>query len=683
MALTTANADRHAALDEPLRALAAASTPAERLAGLAGLLRAAGAGSAEGTAPSGVLLARCEDDPAARATLARALSSVFQEANALGLLAESGLPNDRGLWQETTDRLARKLLPRPREDHELARALTWFLPKRADLDTLAHLPQEQLALLIGSLLRAGLDTRPLARASSDALLLLATRISALGLTEAMRERTDAIAVSTSPFHLLTVRTQALLDALGGDATPPEPQAPVQMPAQSPEVREATALGAWRAVVTDVRTACESVHGHLESAGVSLDLVFTIDTIEAGLTRMEHLLAVLTAPAREDTARAAATLWLELVQAWRADSSLRALLRQNLRLLARKVIERAGKTGEHYITTTRREYFAMWASAAGGGLLTVITAAFKLVITTLHGPLFVEGLLSSLNYAVSFVAIQHLGLTLATKQPSMTAAALAGIMRSSGPGRIEELVTHVARIVRSQLAAACSNVLFVAAGAWAFNLLWRAWRGTSFLDAQQADYVIGSLHPWHSLTVFYAALTGVILWLSSLIGGSVENWAVCRRLPAAIAEHRWGARLGVDRMRRASRFIAQHLSGWGGNVSLGFLLGMTPVLGKFFGLPIDVRHVTLSTGMLAMALCATGAGLDQPGAVPAIMGIAVIFVLNLGVSFGLALGVALRARDVQAADRRQFMAALRRRLMSAPLEFVFPPREPRPERTHAA
>ena len=106
----------------------------------------------------------------------------------------------------------------------------------------------------------------------------------------------------------------------------------------------------------------------------------------------------------------------------------------------------------------------------------------------------SGLLGSLNYAISFVAIQHLGCTLATKQPAMTAATLADIMDKVGPERIEELVTHVARIVRSQLAAALANVALVAVGAWGFAALWRFATGHPFLDEHEVDYVLDSLHP---------------------------------------------------------------------------------------------------------------------------------------------------------------------------------------------
>jgi hypothetical protein len=43
---------------------------------------------------------------------------------------------------------------------------------------------------------------------------------------------------------------------------------------------------------------------------------------------------------------------------------------------------------------------------------------------------VIGVLAGLNYAVSFVLIQSCHFVLATKQPSMTAATCAGIIRST-------------------------------------------------------------------------------------------------------------------------------------------------------------------------------------------------------------------------------------------------------------
>jgi site-specific recombinase len=109
--------------------------------------------------------------------------------------------------------------------------------------------------------------------------------------------------------------------------------------------------------------------------------------------------------------------------------------------------------------------------------------------------------------------------------------------------------------------------------------------------------------------------------------------------------------------------------------------MTPVLGKFFGLPLDVRHVTLSSGSLALALGEQSApSLRSPDALAAIGGIGVIFVLNLGVSFFLAMTVALRAKEVPRRDRWALLSAIARRFVQRPGEFLFPPRNHQEKRT---
>jgi site-specific recombinase len=182
-------------------------------------------------------------------------------------------------------------------------------------------------------------------------------------------------------------------------------------------------------------------------------------------------------------------------------------------------------------------------------------------------------------------------------------------------------------------------------------------------------------------IWYAALTGVILWSSSLVGGWVENFAVYRRLPQAIAEHRVGRWTGRRFIRWFGEAFSRNVSGWAGSIALGLMLGMTPVLGKFFGLPLDVRHVTLSSGSLALALGEQSApSLRSPDALAAIGGIGVIFVLNLGVSFFLAMTVALRAKEVPRRDRWALLSAIARRFVQRPGEFLFPPRNHQEKRT---
>lgn len=127
---------------------------------------------------------------------------------------------------------------------------------------------------------------------------------------------------------------------------------------------------------------------------------------------------------------------------------------------------------------------------------------------------------------------------------MTAAALAGSLgRNDAAQEHEGLVGMIARICRSQLAAAIGNIGAVIPTALVVHLLWTAARGQPFLDEASARYVLESLDARSFSTWWFAGLTGVFLWCSSVGAGWLENWAVYRRLPEAIAAHRLGRVVG--------------------------------------------------------------------------------------------------------------------------------------------
>jgi site-specific recombinase len=449
-----------------------------------------------------------------------------------------------------------------------------------------------------------------------------------------------------------------------------------------------------AVLDECHGVVATVHRQLETRGVSVALVYRLERIRRGLLRMGRIGRVLAAPRGEARWTEGLTLLSVLVRRSHEDRSVRALLKGNVRQLARKVIERAGASGEHYITASRSQWHEMVHSAAGGGLLTAFTAAFKFILGGLSVAPFFAGLFAALNYAGSFVLMQLLGFTLATKQPSMTAAALAGALAApEGPGelgvqpglaesgRLARLVELIARITRSQLAAALGNLSMVLPAAVGLALTVQlAQSGRAFLSEEQARYVVQSLHPWKSFALPSAAFTGLMLWLASVAAGWLENWAVYRRLPEALAAHRGLRRLvGPARAEALGRFVLHHIAGIGGCVSLGFLLAMVPVVGEFFGLPLGVRHVTLSFGSLAFAGVALGPqACLTPAFLAAVGGVGLVGLLNFCVSFALALAVALRARDVPPGSTLLLLRAVAARFRREPRTFFVPPREDGPQ-----
>jgi site-specific recombinase len=596
-------------------------------------------GEAGGTVRLRVLVEVLEAAPAWRSSFAAAMTTALVGSTVLSLL-ESGLPNQRGLFEETADRLARRLLPTPRDPRDLADVIVRAVRRRKRARWIVTAPDAVLARLDVLLRSGGHDPWPAARrAYADAVLLVTTRTAALGLTREIQPREAGASIASSPF--------CMLSRLG------------HQPGSTAD---------WADAIAGCRRVIDGVLARLEDAGVSVDVVYRIEVIGKNLTRLEELLAV-----RDGAPGAVARLVGRAIDARFEERGLREILRTNTHLMARKIIERAGRTGEHYITTTRREYRKMLASAAGGGFLTAGTTLVKFMVAWGHFPLFVEGFLASSNYALSFVIMQLVGFTLATKQPSMTAAALAGALHAKGRDtELDDLVTVIARICRSQLAAALGNITMVVPTVLCIHLIYARVTGHAFLDVQSAEHTLHSLHPTHTGTIPFAALTGVFLWLSSLCAGWLENWSAYRRLPDGVAEHRLGKLVGRAPMRWLGRAFAHQIAGLGGNVSLGFLLGMMPVCGKFLGVPLEVRHVTLSTGALTLAMCTLGKGAVHHGSFwAAAAGIAIIAVLNFGVSFALALKVALRARGVEHAGLR-LLRAVARRWLRAPLEFLVPP-----------
>ena len=168
-------------------------------------------------------------------------------------------------------------------------------------------------------------------------------------------------------------------------------------------------------------------------------------------------------------------------------------------------------------------------------------------------------------------------------------------------------------------------------------------------------------------------TGVLLWLSSLFAAWVDNWFVLHQLGAALAQHRGLQRcFGPTRTRRLAVWLEHNIAGLGGNISLGLMLGIIPSVAVFFGLPLDVRHVTLSTGQVTAAFAALGGErLWVLSTVWLGIGILGIGLLNILVSFSLALFVAIRARNLRGPERHQFYRAIIGRFLSLPLASCCP------------
>lgn len=652
-----AQGSRQQSVREHVEAFTAAGTLSERTDAFVALLRWTRQGLNADTRLDALL--DWLDDPDERGRFQAAIGALFAETDGTNVFAHAGIPSERGFWAELGERVMNHILPRPRNDHDLGHLIRLVFRHAGDAERLARMRETRLVRLTYALFPADhpVAREVLKRSFADGFRLLATWVLAQGLSPKLRKRSRTGGLTESPFYQMRAASEVVVERwLSGGLAGME-------------------IEAWRRECDLCREELLTIHQRLERDGVSTDVVYGLEVIERCLARMTTMVAVMAAPSGEPSPQVIRGMAVALATSVHKDRSVLHLIGWNTHLLQRRIVERSGRTGEHYVTSTRAEYRQMWLAAAGGGLLTVGTAAIKTALSAWHVPDFMHGVLYGLNYAVSFLLLQRFHLVLATKQPAMTASALATIVRErKGEDRANEIADYAARICRSQLAAALGNVIVVSVGAFAFVHLWSLLFDHPFMSEEEAQSTYSQLSPLTSGTVFYAALTGVILWLASVVGGWFDNFCAYHRLPLAIAQHPAGHTLGRSRLKRWGEKLAANASGWATNVSLGFMLGMTPAIGHFLGLPLDVRHVTLSSGILSLASTSLGRRWFGEGTfLLSVAGVGVMFVLNLSVSFLLALASAARAYELPAHDNAELLRGLLRRLRRAPLEFFLPPR----------
>jgi site-specific recombinase len=282
---------------------------------------------------------------------------------------------------------------------------------------------------------------------------------------------------------------------------------------------------------------------------------------------------------------------------------------------------------------------------------------------------------SLNYGLGFVLIHVLHLTIATKQPAMTAATLAGALdgRDNREARLEALADLAAEVSRTQWVSIAGNVSITMLTAFAIALTAVQFMGWSPAGPEKAAHLLHDLHPWQSLALLHAAIAGVYLFLSGLISGYYDNQALYHRVPQRLRRVKWlCGLLGEARLDRLADYVEHNLGALAGNFLFGCMLGFTPVVGELLGLPLDIRHVAFASANFAYGLVGVQFAVTPAVIVVSVVGVLLIGLTNLVVSFSLALKVALRSRGITPEQTQGLWPRVLQRFLARPRDFFWPP-----------
>ncbi len=597
---------------------------------------------------------------------------LFKERKQVSLYVSSGLLPSTGFFSETSRRIAGRLLPEV-IDTDYLKDLLSALFHRADDEVWVNAVADEvwlalLAVLVG-------DETPMAEEDAsalppavaeilEALRVLSYHVSAIGLDPELVRIDPSLEEYESPFLAQNAELLAYIEhyttwwttpgALIGD-----------------DKHLAVMLHQCDEVLQRVRRRATKI-------GTSLTLTFKLERLRQHLERVGELVRLLNTLRERrvaaDIAAQVVTLFKALVRAECRKNKLADYWGQNVELLSLRMTESASKTGEKYITSTRSEYFGMLASAALGGLIIAFMTGMKILLGEQQMAPLNAALAFCLNYGLGFVLIHILGGTVATKQPAMTANAIAAsIGEARGKTRdLEALADLVARTIRSQIAAILGNIGIAIPVAVLVGLAIQSSTGAHFVSPARAARMLEEVDP-RGGALFFAAIAGVCLFLSGLIAAYYDNLSAYNRVPQRLLQLRGPRRLlGAARMQRIATYVENNLGALAGNFFFGFLLGGTTALGVLFGLPLDIRHIAFSSANIGYAATALDFALPWQAAALAFGGVLAIGIVNLAVSFTLTLTVAMRARRISFAQGRSFAALLLRRFLRRPQHFLLPP-----------
>lgn len=550
------------------------------------------------------------------------------------VISEAGLPDEIFLVRELFVRAAKRLLPEDEVRGDLYVLLDSLDLKESDARWLASLPEELVTWWSGIFKLS----KPSMLASCKVLALRAANVA---LSRDMLLLSSDDDITKSPFfHLPSLVESVVLN-------PEElPRWEMQRDACVAQLRE--------------------INQRLEKEGTSAGLIFRLRLLRSFLWRIDQVLALRKPGA--DARKFAITV----IFGFASQRRIARVISTTFRRMARSLVEKTGRVGVHYIAKNASHWRRMGAGAIMAGVITCFTALVKYSISTRIQAPFLVALGHSLNYAISFLLMQAGGFLLASKMPAATAATLVDAMED--PAR--DHMASLRAISQTQTIVTIGNLLGAIPASMAVDRLWNFAFNHPFLSQTEAEHGVHMLIPHQSGTIAFAIVTGVLLWLSSLATGWTANYIAASKMESAISNSlRVRHRLGLKHATRLAEWVKHQGPGAVGYVTLGFLLGTVPILIALFGIPLEVRHVTLSAASLGYAIDGLWiyGRLNRNEVIASMLGVLVVGVLNIMTSFVLSFLLAVRARDVGDQKARLFLKEVGRELVSNPSGFVVPRR----------
>jgi site-specific recombinase len=613
------------------------------------------------------LLEHLQKDKQMEVKLQDIFVDLFYTRDSQSIFTSVGILESGTFFSELFRQIRHSILPPMVEKRSMYYLLERAFSKKTDYQWVKSIP-EYLWIEFFKIAAGGLKIvdSSLIHSLTNTLTILSYRVSYLGLEPDMTNQLKVEIEDYSPFIEQNKKIQTLVHLLN---TSNPNDAFIQASSED---------------AIKMLNECEKVIAHIkdntEKNGTSLGQAYLLLRCSQLLKRIFIIIRFITPGALpQHSLNNAVSLFKSIVESINKRNSVSDLYKKNSSMLAYQIAEHKSASGEHYITTTRNEYSAFFYSAVAGGVIIAFAAVIKALLHKIHMAPFWQYFCYGLNYAIAFVALFITGASLATKQPTMTASALASSLdHRKGGVSLKGLALTFAKVWRSQFASFAGNLIVVFPLAYMLSVAFEYLTGTPLLhDKTESLQALRDQNPLTSLAWLYACFTGVCLFTSGIISGYVDNKVIYGNIKSRMKEHAGLRRVFTGAtLSNFSDFLVKNLGGIIGNISLGFMLGYAKMIGDFFGIPFDIRHITISTAYFAFGVDGLGNNVSTYDWIWTTIGVIGIGFFNFLISFGLAFYVAIRSRNVPFSRLPTVGSYIAKYFKKHPQDFIYPPKNER-------
>lgn len=589
------------------------------------------------------------------------------------LYADTGIVSDDSFSHSISQLIGHHFLPLLPDEDSVVELANYLFDDTADEMWLSLISTENWDKLVDLIKVSSDDLELVASAKNsilNALVILSYRISGIGLHSEMMATYPQMLSYSAAFAAQNQETVLFVN----------------------QYRQAHNLDAMTDTMPDVdidpapvlvmleqcNDIVDNIRKRIYKTGISIRMTNMLVRLEQSIHRMQILLE-LVSDSNQDRDKAIVELTQEVVRAARSRYSFGYLIKNNTKLLSRKITENSGRVGEHYISTDRLGYQKMYKKAALGGFFIAFMATLKILGTNLVLAPIGKAFINSMIYGLGFVSIHIAGGTVATKQPAMTAAAIASTISESGNKKVKQLTKLaelIVDIMRTQFIAILGNISVAMPVALIIAFAWVQIYGTPMIDTKKAAQLLHELDPLRSLSLPHAAIAGVFLFLSGLISGYYDNLAAFNKIGERVKRHRLIAHFMPSTWQnKMGDFVEANLGAIMGNFIFGCFLGSTATIGYMLGLPLDIRHIAFASANLIYGLFfLSPLDFTWQLALYSFLGVLLIGLVNLMVSFSLSLMIALRSKEVHFSQWKDLGDLMIKHLITNPKDFFIPRNE---------